>query len=207
MARRLAGDRRQRLQEGIEIGDVGRLHARIGGIGKSRIVVLAAGRNALQHGVGEILERPGADAVAWDRCEMFGATKMPNGVFSSSPPASCSAGLAFRFRPAWQDVQPPAQKMRSPLAASPVPSAATVCGVEPCRRRQEPERQPRRRRPERGRRRRAFPSRPIRPRSALLDAIGLVAAAASRRRWRRPRLQAPRRPGRRRRQPQRRRRP
>ena len=63
VARRLARDRRQRLQIGEEVGDVGRLHARIGGIGEGRIVVPAAWRNAAQHGVGEILERPCADAV------------------------------------------------------------------------------------------------------------------------------------------------
>ena len=34
--------------------------------------------------------------------------------------------LAFGLRRAWQDAQPPAQKIRSPRVASPVPSAATV---------------------------------------------------------------------------------
>ena len=61
--RRLAGDCRERLHEGIEIGDVLRLHPRIRGVGEGRIEMLAGGRYALHHGIGEILHRPRADAV------------------------------------------------------------------------------------------------------------------------------------------------
>ena len=56
--------------------------------------------------------------------EMLGATKVPNGVTSFSPPASLQPLLAFRPGRAWQEAQPPAMKMRSPRPASPCSSAA-----------------------------------------------------------------------------------
>ena len=177
VARRLAGNGRQRLHEGVEVGDVGRLHARIGRVGKGRIEVAAVRRDAAHHGVGEIVEPTSCRCRPCGSGEMLGGTKVPNGVFSSSPPASSSRASPSDFGRAWQDVQPPAQKMRSPRVASPAPS----CG-ESLRHSSrfghpsETRTPPRRCRQARARQPISFRQRPSR--SALLDAEGLVAAAA-----------------------------
>src|SRR5689334_11168131 len=58
--------------------------------------------------------------------EMFGGTKVPKAVTSGRPPASSSLASPSAPARAWQEAHPPAQNMRSPRDASPVPSAATV---------------------------------------------------------------------------------
>ena len=177
MARRLAGDRRQRLHEGVEVGDVGRLHAGIGRVGKGRIEMLAAGRNAAQHGVGEILDRPGADAV----CRIGRNVRRHEGAerrLQFKPAGQFQPRLALRTSGVHGRTcsrRPRKSARRASRRRS--PSAASVVGVEPLRRRQEPER---RRadaaKDERGdgELSRTGPSAG----SALLDAVGLVAAAA-----------------------------
>ena len=63
MRQRGRGDRRQRVEIGLEVEQVLDAHALIGGVGEGRIEVDAARRDAELHGVDEIEVRPAADAV------------------------------------------------------------------------------------------------------------------------------------------------
>ena len=185
MVRRLAGDRRQRLHEGVKVGDVGRLHARIGRIGKSRIEMLAGRRHAAQHGVGEILDRPGADAVVrigGDVGRHEGAERRLQ--LEAAGQFKLRVALRFRARVAGRA----AAGLENPLAARGVArararrlvAASSRCGVV----RNQNAAAPTAAKDERGDGEFLAASR-HRRRSALLDAVGLVAAAAIRRRSRR----------------------
>ena len=69
---------------------------------------------------------------------MLGGTKTPNGVFSSSPPASSSRASPSDFGRAWQDEQPPAAE--NPFAARRIAAAkrGELGRVEPLGRAQKP---------------------------------------------------------------------
>ena len=53
----------ERLDEGEEVGDILKPHAREGGVGERRVIVTAVGRHAAHDGVGKIPNRPGTDTV------------------------------------------------------------------------------------------------------------------------------------------------
>ena len=137
LRRRLAGDRRQRLQEGVEIGNVGRLHARVGRIGKCRIEMLAGRRHALQHGIGEVLDRPRADAVL-GILRNVGRHEGAERRLEFKTADQLKPGIALRARLCMTGGAAAGIENALALAASPGPSLARVSAVEPDRRRQEP---------------------------------------------------------------------
>src|ERR1041384_8507078 len=63
MLRRAAAHRRQGFQISEQIAQIVESHALIGGVRKSRIKMLAAGRGAFGHSGDEIRLAPGADAI------------------------------------------------------------------------------------------------------------------------------------------------
>ena len=180
VARRLAGDRRQRLHEGVEVGDVGRLHARIGRVGKGRIVVRAARRNAVQHGVGEILERPGADAVLRIGRDVRArrTCRTASSARGRRPARSCAAPFGFRPRVTGRA----AAGIENALAARRhrLPRARRLSAASSAFGHRSGTRTPPRRPPPRTSAATAsFPMQtPSGRGTSLLDAIGLVAAAA-----------------------------
>ena len=60
--------------------------------------------------------------------EMFGVTKVPNGVTRLTPPASTSRASPLAPGAAWQEAQPPCQKMLMPRCGSPGAAAASFAG-------------------------------------------------------------------------------
>ena len=161
---------------GVEVGDVGRLHARIGRVGKGRIEVPAVRRDAAQHGVGEIVERPGADAVLGIGRNVRrheGAERRLQ--LEAAGQFELRGALGFRPRMAGRA----AAGTENALAARRIagPERGKFRGARGVSASSETRTPPRRPPQGRARRRRAFADRPM-PGQPFLMPIGLVAAAA-----------------------------
>ena len=131
VAARLPGDRRQRGEEGPEVGDVLRLHPDVGGVGEGRVEVPPVRRDPAQHGVGEVAGATSRRCRPPGRWRCSATTKSPKAVFSTRPPPSLSRSSPFGLLRRVAGGAAAGPEPVSPRAASPAGSAASSAADSP----------------------------------------------------------------------------